>query len=118
MPSRVKTIELEVKTSESLFKRDRASAQMTVLYILVEIGFRFITTGEVVKDATLAELCKLIEIYLCADNQPLTFLVVGFLWSVLATLFMEDITGAPVLETLLATELPFCNQSNGHLTCL
>lgn len=38
---------------------------------------KFITTLKVVKDATLADLRKLIEIYLGADNQAFTFLVLG-----------------------------------------
>jgi hypothetical protein len=37
----------------------------------------FITTLKVLKDATLADLRKLIEIYLAADNQAFTFLVLG-----------------------------------------
>ena len=38
---------------------------------------KFITTLTVLKDATLADLRKLIEIYLAADNQAFTFLVLG-----------------------------------------
>lgn len=38
---------------------------------------KFITTLRVVKDATLADLRKLIEIYLGADNQAFNFLVLG-----------------------------------------
>lgn len=38
---------------------------------------KFITTLKVVKDATLADLRKLIEIYLGGDNQPFSFLVLG-----------------------------------------
>jgi kinesin family protein 11 len=38
---------------------------------------KFITTLKVLKDATLADLRKLIEIYLAADNQAFTFLVLG-----------------------------------------
>ncbi|XVF28570.1 hypothetical protein REPUB_Repub15cG0041300 [Reevesia pubescens] len=69
---------------------------------------KFITSLKVVKDATLADLRKLIEIYLGADNQAFTFLVLG------------DPTGAPVQKenegTIKATKLPICN--NGHLACL
>ena len=38
---------------------------------------KFITTLKVLKDATLADLRKLIEIHLAADNQAFTFLVLG-----------------------------------------
>lgn len=38
---------------------------------------KFITTLKVVKDASLADLRKLIEIHLGADNQAFTFLVLG-----------------------------------------
>ena len=38
---------------------------------------KFITTLKVVKDASLADLRKLIEIYLGADNQAFTFLMLG-----------------------------------------
>ncbi|XVF62833.1 hypothetical protein PTKIN_Ptkin09bG0040300 [Pterospermum kingtungense] len=69
---------------------------------------KFITTLKVVKDATLADLRKLVEIYLGADNQAFTFLVLG------------DPTGAPVQKeneaTVKATKLPICN--NGYLACL
>ncbi|XVE81876.1 hypothetical protein DITRI_Ditri15bG0101200 [Diplodiscus trichospermus] len=69
---------------------------------------KFITTLKVVKDATLADLRKLIEIYLGADNQAFTFLVLG------------DPTGAPVLKEneakVKASKLPLCN--NGYLACL
>jgi kinesin family protein 11 len=42
-----------------------------------EIPGKFITTLKVVKDASLADLRKLIEISLGADNQAFTFLVLG-----------------------------------------
>ncbi|EEF33560.1 Kinesin heavy chain, putative [Ricinus communis] len=72
---------------------------------------KFITTLKVVKDATLADLRKLIEIYLAAENQPFSFIVLG------------DPTGAPVPKekesTLHAIKLPICNnQSHGYLACL
>ncbi|KAF2285518.1 hypothetical protein GH714_005223 [Hevea brasiliensis] len=38
---------------------------------------KFITTLKVVRDATLADLRKLIEIHLGADNQAFSFLVLG-----------------------------------------
>ncbi|CAN6551849.1 unnamed protein product [Malus baccata var. baccata] len=71
---------------------------------------KFITTLKVVKDATLADLRKLIEIYLGADNQAFTFL-------------MLDPSGASVAKekeaVTQATKLPLCdNQSNGYLACL
>ncbi|KAG6764576.1 hypothetical protein POTOM_032050 [Populus tomentosa] len=72
---------------------------------------KFITTLKVLKDATLADLRKLIEIYLAADNQAFTFLVLG------------DPSGAPVPRekesTVQAIKLPICNnQSYGYLACL
>ncbi|KAM1087216.1 hypothetical protein ACFX2B_012618 [Malus domestica] len=72
---------------------------------------KFITTLKVVKDATLADLRKLIEIYLGPDNQAFTFLMLG------------DPSGASVAKekeaATQATKLPLCdNQSNGYLACL
>ncbi|CAL8990029.1 unnamed protein product [Prunus brigantina] len=72
---------------------------------------KFITTLKVVKDASLADLRKLIEIYLGADNQAFTFLMLG------------DPTGASVPKekeaTIQATKLPLCNnKSNGYLASL
>ncbi|CAL8989525.1 unnamed protein product [Prunus brigantina] len=66
---------------------------------------KFITTLKVVKDASLADL--LVEIYLGADNQAFTFLMLG------------DPTGASVPKekeaTIQATKLPLCNnKSNGY----
>ncbi|GFY85431.1 P-loop containing nucleoside triphosphate hydrolases superfamily protein [Actinidia rufa] len=72
---------------------------------------RFITTLKVVKDATLADLRKLIEIHLGAEKQAFTFLVLG-----------DHPNGAPVPRekeaTLQASKLPICNQLRGHLACL
>lgn len=70
-----------------------------------------ITTLKVVKDATLADLRKLMEIYLGADNQSFTFLGLG------------DPTGTPVPKekegTVLANKLPvWNNQLRYHLACL
>lgn len=72
---------------------------------------KFITTLKVVTDASLADLRKLIEIYLGADNQAFTFLMLG------------DPTGASVPKekeaTIQATKLPLCNnKSNGYLASL
>ncbi|KAG2325888.1 hypothetical protein Bca52824_008616 [Brassica carinata] len=64
---------------------------------------QLITTLKVTKDATLADLRKLIEIYLGSDNQTFTFLKLG------------EPCGAQVAKekesTVQATSLPFCN---GH----
>ncbi|KAI3442108.1 Kinesin motor domain-containing protein [Psidium guajava] len=70
-----------------------------------------VTTLKAVKEATLADLRKLIEIYLGADNQAFTFLVLG------------DPTGTPVPRekeaTILANKLPMWNnQIRCHLACL
>ncbi|KAM7485389.1 hypothetical protein LguiA_001398 [Lonicera macranthoides] len=72
---------------------------------------KLISTIKVVKDATLADLRKLIEIHLGADNQAFTFLVLG------------DPSGAPVPRekegTIKASKLPVCNNRlHGHLACL
>ncbi|XP_027116598.1 kinesin-like protein KIN-10A [Coffea arabica] len=72
---------------------------------------KFITTLKVVKDSTLADLRKLIEIHLGGDNQAFTFLVLG------------DPSGAPVPReteaTMQASKLPICNnQLPGRLACL
>ncbi|KDP40358.1 hypothetical protein JCGZ_02356 [Jatropha curcas] len=72
---------------------------------------KFITTLKVVRSATLADLRKLIEIHLGAENQAFSFLVLG------------DPTGAPIPKekesTVQAIKLPICNnQSQGYLACL
>ncbi|KAI5649605.1 hypothetical protein M9H77_35610 [Catharanthus roseus] len=72
---------------------------------------KFITKLKVMKNSTLADLRKLIEIHLGADNQAFTFLVLG------------DPSGAPVPRekeaSTLTTKLPICNnQLGGHLACL
>lgn len=72
---------------------------------------KFITTLRLTKDSTLADLRKLIEIHLGADNQAFAFLVLG------------DPSGAPVPKekeaTTLTSKLPMCNdQLGGHLACL
>ncbi|KAL1200040.1 Kinesin-like protein KIN-10A [Cardamine amara subsp. amara] len=64
---------------------------------------QLIATLKVTKDATLADLRKLIEIYLGSDNEAFTFLKLG------------EPCGAQVAKekesTVQATSLPFCN---GH----
>ncbi|XP_039071226.1 kinesin-like protein KIN-10A isoform X2 [Hibiscus syriacus] len=69
---------------------------------------KFITTLKVANDATLADLRKLIDIYLDVDNQAFSFLVLG------------DPTGATVPKEneaiFKASKLPICN--NGYLACL
>ncbi|KAK9672911.1 hypothetical protein RND81_12G134100 [Saponaria officinalis] len=72
---------------------------------------KFINKLKVVKDATLADLRKLIEIHLGVDKQDFTFLSLG------------DPTGAPISRekesSMLASKLPTCNtQLGGHLACL
>ncbi|KAL0388400.1 UNVERIFIED_CONTAM: Kinesin-like protein KIN-10A [Sesamum radiatum] len=71
----------------------------------------FITTLKVLKDSTLADLRKLIEIHLAGDHQGFAFLVLG------------DPSGAPVSKDKEATtktsKLPICNnQVHGRLACL
>nr|XP_043610513.1 kinesin-like protein KIN-10A [Erigeron canadensis] len=79
-----------------------------------ENGGKVITTVRLVKDATLADLRKLIEIYLAADNQAFTFLALG-----------EDPTCAPVAKEeeacMLASKLPTCSTAQmkrQYLACL
>ncbi|KAL0392705.1 UNVERIFIED_CONTAM: Kinesin-like protein KIN-10A [Sesamum radiatum] len=72
---------------------------------------KFITTLKVLKDSTLADLRKLIEIHLGSNQQAFTFLVLG------------DPSGAPVpkeKETKTQTsKLPICNNElRGRLACL
>ncbi|KAL0433258.1 UNVERIFIED_CONTAM: Kinesin-like protein KIN-10A [Sesamum latifolium] len=72
---------------------------------------KFITALKVLKDSTLADLRKLIEIHLGGDQQAFTFLVLG------------DPSGAPVpkeKETKTQTsKLPICNnQLRDRLACL
>ncbi|CAL8165956.1 unnamed protein product [Prunus armeniaca] len=71
---------------------------------------KFITTLKVVKDASLDDLRKLIAIYLGADNQAFTFLMLG------------DPSGASVPkekeETIQATKLPLHATINQMATLL
>ncbi|GAB4850874.1 hypothetical protein Ancab_030175 [Ancistrocladus abbreviatus] len=72
---------------------------------------KFISKLKVMKDASLADLRKLIDIHLGIEKQDFTFLALG------------DPTGAPVPRereaTTPASKLPACsNQLGGHLACL
>ncbi|GAB4843102.1 hypothetical protein Ancab_013080 [Ancistrocladus abbreviatus] len=72
---------------------------------------KFITKLKVIKDASLADLRKLIDIHLGMEKEDFTFLALG------------DPTGAPVARereaTIPASKLPACNnQLGGHLACL
>ncbi|XP_058201957.1 kinesin-like protein KIN-10A [Rhododendron vialii] len=95
----------------SLQVRSEPSDDMVEVYVKWEVSKehqgKFITTLKVVKDATLADLRKLIEIHLGAE---FTFLVLG------------DPTGAPVAReeeaTVPVSKLPICNQLRCHLACL
>ncbi|KAL0366894.1 UNVERIFIED_CONTAM: Kinesin-like protein KIN-10A [Sesamum radiatum] len=76
-----------------------------------EIPGKFITALKVLKDSTLADLRKLIEIHLGSDQQAFTFLVLG------------DPSGAPVPKEkeskTQTSRLPICNnQLRGRLACL
>ncbi|KAL2230095.1 UNVERIFIED_CONTAM: Kinesin-like protein KIN-10A [Sesamum indicum] len=76
----------------------------------------FITTLKVLKDSTLADLRKLIEIHLAGDHQGFAFLVLG-------DMYKQDPSGAPVSKDKEATtktsKLPICNnQVHGRLACL
>ncbi|CAA2980585.1 kinesin KIN-10A [Olea europaea subsp. europaea] len=69
---------------------------------------KFIATFKFLKDSTLAELRKLIEIHFGGEQQEFAFLLLG------------DPSGAPIPREKEATtrtgDLPICN--NGHLACL
>ncbi|OWM70496.1 kinesin-like protein KIN-10A [Punica granatum] len=72
---------------------------------------KFITTLKIVKDASLADLRKLIEIYLGSDNQAFTFVGLG------------DPAGGPVSRekeaAVQVSKLPICSgHLRGHLACL
>ncbi|KAH7857563.1 hypothetical protein Vadar_014050 [Vaccinium darrowii] len=94
--------------------RSELSGDTVEVYVKWEVSKehqgKFITTLKVAKDATLADLRKLIEIHLGAEKQAFTFLVLG------------DPTGAPVARekegTVPASKLPICNQLQCHLACL
>ncbi|CAM8908390.1 unnamed protein product [Rhodiola kirilowii] len=100
---------------ENINPNNEGTGDQTEIYVKWEASKvnpgKFITTLRVRKDASLAELRKLIEINLGADSKPFTFLVLG------------DPSGAPVPKqkeaTMHADELPVCNsQLKGHLACL
>lgn len=69
---------------------------------------KFIATLKFLKDSTLADLRKLIEIHFGGEQQEFVFLLLG------------DPSGAPIPREKEATtrtsDLPVCN--NGHLACL
>ncbi|XP_050371941.1 kinesin-like protein KIN-10A [Argentina anserina] len=113
--SEKKVTELDVASKENYNPSNDGTEADSEVYVKWEASKenpgKFITTLRVVKDATLADLRKLIEIYLGADNQAFNFLVLG------------DPTGAAVPRekeaTIQATKLPLCNgETNGYLACL
>ncbi|KAG6498906.1 hypothetical protein ZIOFF_038658 [Zingiber officinale] len=77
-----------------------------------ELSGGLIRKLKVLKNSSLADLRKLIEIDLEGDSKEFTFLLLGY-----------DASGAPVFKEKEATtqvnKLPTCNnQMNGHLACL
>ncbi|CAL8151187.1 unnamed protein product [Prunus armeniaca] len=108
-------VEKEVIEEKRVCTVDGSSLQNIEVYLKWEASKenpgKFITTLKVVKDASLADLRKLIAIYLGADNQAFIFLMLG------------DPTGASVPKekeaTIQVTKLPLCNnKSNGYLASL
>ncbi|GMH19927.1 hypothetical protein Nepgr_021768 [Nepenthes gracilis] len=94
---------------------DNADAALIEVYVkweaTKESTGKFIAKLKVVKDASLADLRKLIDIHLGMDKKEFTFLALG------------DPTGAPVARekeaTMPASKLPACNsQLGGYLACL
>lgn len=71
---------IEINSKENYNPIDEKSGDLDV-YVKWEASMdnpgKFITTLKVVKDSTLADLRKLIEIHLGGDNQAFTFLVLG-----------------------------------------
>ncbi|GFY82783.1 P-loop containing nucleoside triphosphate hydrolases superfamily protein [Actinidia rufa] len=106
--------ERAVDSKENYNSLEMRNDDLVEVYVKWEVSKdhqgKFITTLKVVKDATLSDLRKLIEIRLGSEKQAFTFLALG------------DPTGAPVaIEkelTVLASKLPICNQLRGHLACL
>ncbi|RVW26572.1 Kinesin-like protein KIN-10A [Vitis vinifera] len=106
---------LQVQKRESHPVNEDTGA-MTEVYVKWEASKenpgKFITTLKVLRDSSLADLRKLIEMHLGEDKQQaFTFLVLG------------DPTGAPVPRekeaTVRTSKLPICNnQIRGHLACL
>ncbi|KAI3823054.1 hypothetical protein L1987_04480 [Smallanthus sonchifolius] len=74
-----------------------------------ENGGEVITTLRLVKDATLADLRKLIEIHLAADNQAFNFLALGG---------VQTVVKEEEEASFLASKLPACNSSLMRLACL
>ncbi|XP_074319505.1 kinesin-like protein KIN-10A [Silene latifolia] len=121
-PEKITEIPLVKQVSEPLKENmDPAKDVVDDSTVLIEVYVKweatkdnhgkFINKLKVVKDATLADLRKLIEIHLGVDKQDFTFLSLG------------DPTGAPISKekeaTMLASKLPTCNtQLGGHLACL
>ncbi|KAI4373898.1 hypothetical protein MLD38_011958 [Melastoma candidum] len=114
-PSNKKEMEMGAAAKENLDPSDERTAAQLEVYVKWEASKentgKFITTINVVKDATLADLRKLIEIFLAGDNQDFSFLILG------------DPSGAPVPKekeaTFLASKLPICNNPlRGHLACI
>ncbi|GFY81707.1 P-loop containing nucleoside triphosphate hydrolases superfamily protein [Actinidia rufa] len=105
---------IAVHSKENYNPLEVSSGDSIEVYVKWEVSKehtgKFITTLKVVKDATLADLRKLIEIHLGAEKQAFTFLVLG------------DPNGAQVPRekeaALQASKLPICNQLRGHLACL
>ncbi|PSR97974.1 Kinesin-like protein [Actinidia chinensis var. chinensis] len=106
--------ERAVDSKENYNSLEMRNDDLVEVYVKWEVSKdhqgKFITTLKVVKDATLSDLRKLIEIRLGSEKQAFTFLALG------------DPTGAPVAiekePTVLASKLPICNQLRGHLACL
>ncbi|KAK9287853.1 hypothetical protein L1049_016295 [Liquidambar formosana] len=107
--------DVELASKENNNPVHESTGGLTEVYVKWEASKdnpgKFIATLKVSKDASLADLRKLIEIHLGADKQAFTFLVLG------------DPTGAPVPRekeaTVQAGKLPICNnQLRGHLACL
>ncbi|XP_057503667.1 kinesin-like protein KIN-10A [Actinidia eriantha] len=106
--------ERAVDSKENYNSLEMRNDDLVEVYVKWEVSKdhqgKFITTLKVVKDATLSDLRKLIEISLGSEKQAFTFLALG------------DPTGAPVAiekePTVLASKLPICNQLRGHLACL
>ncbi|CAL2254155.1 unnamed protein product [Prunus armeniaca] len=103
-------VEKEVIEEKRVCTVDGSSLQNIEVYLKWEASKenpgKFITTLKVVKDASLADLRKLIAIY-----QAFIFLMLG------------DPTGASVPKekeaTIQVTKLPLCNnKSNGYLASL
>lgn len=108
--------DMALASKENLNPVNEDTGAMTEVYVKWEASKenpgKFITTLKVLRDSSLADLRKLIEMHLGEDKQQaFTFLVLG------------DPTGAPVPRekeaTVRTSKLPICNnQIRGHLACL